>query len=182
MTTQFSALSGAWEGISNGPQRTASCPPMLGSREDMFPPGSSFTLQCNRTQRHLTYLGWMQLSVKIRLNFRDDKLLCFSCGTSNIHIYTEEQPQPFLSLLWWYQRQKEPWIWSKIFPFPSLLASPCIQILEECTIWNSTRFSFTKSFASIQSSRHSQDLQCDSLTAQSCTGKKREKIFMEDKM
>lgn len=35
MTTQCSALSGAWEGISNGPQRTASCPPMLGSREDI---------------------------------------------------------------------------------------------------------------------------------------------------
>lgn len=98
------------------------------------------------------------------LNFRDDKLLCFSCGRSNIHTCIEEQPQLFLSLLWWYQRKKNPtWIWSKIFPFPSLLASPCIQILEECTIWNSTRFSLAKSLQGKRGRRYLWKIKCKDL-------------------
>lgn len=90
------------------PENLALCPPMLGSREGMFPLGGSFTLPVQQDTKVFNLSGvdpplWRLESLWLR----DGQLLCFSCRISNIHTCIEEQPEPFLSSLWWYQRQKE---------------------------------------------------------------------------
>lgn len=92
------------------PENLASCPPMLGSREGMLPPGGSSTLPVQQDTGIRPIWGESSSVWRLEslwLNFRDDQLLSFSCGISNIHTCIEEQPEPFLSTLWWYQRQKK---------------------------------------------------------------------------